>query len=287
SLVGAQYGAACLPEQVEFSEFLTVLRVCQEMGFSSEVLEQCYRQDENTIPPSFCLQSQHVHHKYNSQPGQKIDKNGWDEVLAKGRKILNDVITQCVLEGNIDQEHSQKYFRSRLEKDLHFALDGQSGADIKRGICYVYKTGKKADQRKKGNEPLPEDQDQMFRLSQLCDNFLPNLVRTQQALIYTSTNNTSTPKAGGKVLKVIVEPDEEHFYTTDGSEQVWKWTVLGGKVEGHLLHQGPVESLTLSSDGVYMVTIASGDIYVWNTSTPENIYRIHGSQASHILITPK
>lgn len=66
SLVGEQYGAACLPEQVELSEFLTVLQVCQEMGISSEVLEKCYRRDENTIPPSFCLIDQHEH-KYKYQ----------------------------------------------------------------------------------------------------------------------------------------------------------------------------------------------------------------------------
>lgn len=97
----------------------------------------------------------------------------------------------------------------------------------------------------------------------------------------------STPKSGGKVVNVIVEPDEEHFYTTDGSELVWEWTLLGGKVEGHMRHHGSVESLTLSADGVYLITIASGDIYVWNASTHENIHRIHGSQASRILITPK
>lgn len=65
--MGTQYGAAGLPEQVELSEFLTVLRVCQEMGFSSEVVEKCYKRDENTIPPSFCLLSQHEQQKYKSR----------------------------------------------------------------------------------------------------------------------------------------------------------------------------------------------------------------------------
>ncbi|KAM9481822.1 NACHT and WD repeat domain-containing protein 2-like [Clarias gariepinus] len=97
----------------------------------------------------------------------------------------------------------------------------------------------------------------------------------------------STPKSGQKVVKIIVETDGELFYTTDGSELVWKWAMLGGKVKSHFLHHGPVESLTLSADNVYMVTFASGDIYVWNTNTHENIHRIHGSQASRILITPK
>ncbi|XP_060733553.1 NACHT and WD repeat domain-containing protein 2 [Tachysurus vachellii] len=219
SLVGVQYGAACLPEQVEFSEFLTVLQVCQEMGFRAKDLEQCYRQDENTIPPSFCLISQRVHHKYNSQPGQNVDKNAWNDVLAKGRKLLNDVITQCVLEGSIDQENAEKYFRSRLENDLRFALDGQSGSNIKRCLCYVYKTGKHADQRKKEN--YPEDQDQLFRLSQLCDNFLPNLVRTKQALIYTTTNNR--------------ECDDKQSYAEDLNHQLY--SDLIGLIEESIVNE--------------------------------------------------
>ncbi|KAI5098362.1 NACHT and WD repeat domain-containing protein 2-like [Silurus meridionalis] len=188
SLVGTQYGAACLPEQVVLSEFLTVLQVCQEMGFSTEILEKCYRRDENTIPPSFCLLSQHEYYKYNSQ--QKIDQHDWNDVLANLRKTLNDVITKRILENSIDLENAQKYFRSGLENDLRFALDDQPGTHIKRCLCYVYKAGKKPGQSKKGNEPYSE-QDQLFRLSQLCDNFLPNLVRSHQALIYTMTNNNS------------------------------------------------------------------------------------------------
>lgn len=75
-----------------------------------------------------------------------------------------------------------------LENDLRFAMAGQSGTDIKRCLCYVYKTVKKPGPKNKGNEPHPENQDQLYQMSQLCDNFLPNLVRAQQALIYTSTN---------------------------------------------------------------------------------------------------
>lgn len=130
---------------------------------------------------------------------------------------------------------------------------------------------------------------QAFKLVKSMDTYLTAVTST--GIVCWDMNlisvAASIPKSGKKVVKVIVEPDEEHFYTTDGSELVWKWIVLGGKVEGHMLHHGPVESLTLSADSVYMVTLASGDIYVWNTSTHENIHRIHGSQASHILITPQ
>lgn len=130
---------------------------------------------------------------------------------------------------------------------------------------------------------------QAFKLVKFKDTFLTAVTST--GIVCWDMNlisvAASIPKSGRKVVKVIVELHEEHFYTTDGSEQVWKWTVLDGKVMGHMLHHGPVKSMTLSADNIYMVTIASGDIYVWNTSTHENIYRIHGSQASRLLITPK
>ncbi|XP_066540393.1 NACHT and WD repeat domain-containing protein 2 isoform X2 [Hoplias malabaricus] len=97
----------------------------------------------------------------------------------------------------------------------------------------------------------------------------------------------STPKSGKKVMTIVVEKYGEHFYTSDGSEWVWRWKVLDGKPESHLFHLGPVESMALSVDGVQFVTIASGDIYVWNTNTNENIHRICGSQATWVLLTPK
>lgn len=130
---------------------------------------------------------------------------------------------------------------------------------------------------------------QPFKLAKFMDTYLTavtssGIVCWDMKLISVAA---SVPKSGRKVMKVIVEPDEEHFYTTDGSELVWKWTVLGGKVEGHMLHHGLVENLSVSADNAYMVTIASGDIYVWNTRTHENIHRIHGSHAARILITPK
>ncbi|XP_036440694.1 NACHT and WD repeat domain-containing protein 2 [Colossoma macropomum] len=143
-LVGEEYGAACLPEQVELSEFLMLLQVCQQMGFSCDILEKCYRRDENTVPPSFCLLS---------QPARSVEDGDWHDVLVKGRKIIRDVVTQCVLEGDIHPEKAQKYFRSSLENDLRFTLEGRSPADIKRCLCYVNKTAKEADQKNKGNEP--------------------------------------------------------------------------------------------------------------------------------------
>ncbi|XP_076846939.1 NACHT and WD repeat domain-containing protein 2 isoform X2 [Brachyhypopomus gauderio] len=71
-LVGRQYGGACLPEQVELSEFLTILQVGQQMGCSSAALEKCYRRNENTIPPSFCLLSQHAYQKQHDTHASRM-----------------------------------------------------------------------------------------------------------------------------------------------------------------------------------------------------------------------
>lgn len=54
-LIGEQYGDACLPEQIEASEFQSLLQACQRMNLKCEILERCYQRDENVIPPSFCL----------------------------------------------------------------------------------------------------------------------------------------------------------------------------------------------------------------------------------------
>uniref|UniRef100_A0A4W4HF53 NACHT domain-containing protein n=1 Tax=Electrophorus electricus TaxID=8005 RepID=A0A4W4HF53_ELEEL len=178
-LVGRQYGSACLPEQVELSEFLTILQVCQQKGFSSDALEKCYRRNENTMPSSFCLLSQH--------PRSKIE-NSWHEVAGKGRKILNDVVSQCVLEGKIDSERMiLAIITLGLENDLRYGLQG-SPADIRRCLCYVHKTSEEADQRKRGNEQHFEFQAQMPRLNQLRDDFLPGLVKSHGALVYTAAS---------------------------------------------------------------------------------------------------
>ncbi|XP_076846938.1 NACHT and WD repeat domain-containing protein 2 isoform X1 [Brachyhypopomus gauderio] len=186
-LVGRQYGGACLPEQVELSEFLTILQVGQQMGCSSAALEKCYRRNENTIPPSFCLLSQHAYQKqHDTHPRSKLEKNSWHDVVAMGRKILNEVVNQCLLEGNINPEKAQKYFRSSLENDLRYALQ-DSPANERRCLCYVHNTSGEADQEKNGNEQHFEFQSS--RMKQLRDDFLPGLVKSHRVLVYTTAGD--------------------------------------------------------------------------------------------------
>ncbi|XP_073337291.1 NACHT and WD repeat domain-containing protein 2 [Pagrus major] len=88
------------------------------------------------------------------------------------------------------------------------------------------------------------------------------------------------------VKEVVVEQTGEWFYTTDGSETVWRWGLDTGLPHAGFLHDGPVEKLRLSPDDIHLVTLSSGDIHVWQTESGQNILRMSGSRATDILITP-
>ncbi|XP_032367615.1 NACHT and WD repeat domain-containing protein 2 [Etheostoma spectabile] len=94
----------------------------------------------------------------------------------------------------------------------------------------------------------------------------------------------SAPKMGFGVTEVVVE--RTGFYTSDGSETVWRWRSETGLPHANFLHDGPVEKLRLSPDNIHLVTLSAGEIYVWQTETGQNILRMRGSRASEVLITP-
>ncbi|XP_051253051.1 NACHT and WD repeat domain-containing protein 2 isoform X1 [Dicentrarchus labrax] len=95
----------------------------------------------------------------------------------------------------------------------------------------------------------------------------------------------TAPKMGCGVKEVAVERTGEWFYTTDGSETVWRWRLETGLPHANILHDGPVEKLRLSPNDIHLVTLSAGEIYVWQTETGENILRMSGSRATDILIT--
>ncbi|XP_058490281.1 NACHT and WD repeat domain-containing protein 2 [Solea solea] len=96
----------------------------------------------------------------------------------------------------------------------------------------------------------------------------------------------TAPKTGCGVKELVVEETAERFYTTDGSETVWRWSLTAGFPHANFLHDGPVEKLCLSPDNIHLVTLSAGEIYIWQTETGQNILRISGSRATDILITP-
>lgn len=97
---------------------------------------------------------------------------------------------------------------------------------------------------------------------------------------------TETPKMGGPVTDVAVEESGDGFYTSDGSEAVWRWRQASGLPHEHFLHDGPVAKLRLSPGDTHLVTLAAEDVYVWETANGRNLLRVAGSRASDILVAP-
>lgn len=96
----------------------------------------------------------------------------------------------------------------------------------------------------------------------------------------------TAPKMRCGVREVLVEQTGEWFYTSDGSEAVWRWNSDTGFLHDNFLHGGPVEKLRLSMNSIHLVSLSAGEIYVWLTETGQNTLRISASRTTDILIAP-
>ncbi|XP_028978125.2 NACHT and WD repeat domain-containing protein 2 [Esox lucius] len=129
-------------------------------------------------------------------------------------------------------------------------------------------------------------------------NQLLSLLKTESALSAVEQNGRLTtwdsdviyasamvPKMGSGLRQVVLEGTGERFYTTDGSETLWRWSLQTGSPEAHFLHDEPVEKLCLSPDGSHLLSLSGQDIYVWRSDTGQNLHRIRGGGAKEILVT--
>lgn len=96
----------------------------------------------------------------------------------------------------------------------------------------------------------------------------------------------AAPRMAQAVTLLAVEGSGEFFYTSDGSDAVWRWSLASGLPYQHFLHDGPVAKLCLSPGDTHLVTLAAGDVYVWETATGQNLVRAAGSRASDVLVAP-
>lgn len=96
----------------------------------------------------------------------------------------------------------------------------------------------------------------------------------------------TAPKMTDGVNEVVADKAGTFLYTSDGSREVWRWSLDSGRPRHSFLHDGAVEKLQLSPNSLKLVTLSAGEIYVWETETGQNVVRIGGSRATDVLITP-
>lgn len=210
ALVGHQYGSASLPTQVEVSDFQLLLQEGQRAGVRTQELEQAYRRDENTLPPSYCLRPPH---RPTCCP-QEVEAKEEEETPKEEelRKVFQTIVSLCVHNGVMSPKTANSYCRSALDADLRFALDTRPDNEIiRRCLVYVHKViNAKGEIKKSCMKSPPQQQSeaatfdlgttptdgQLF--SELCDHFLPGLIGSSQLLVYTTAT----------------ECDRRHGYTT-------------------------------------------------------------------------
>ncbi|RVE64653.1 hypothetical protein OJAV_G00128090 [Oryzias javanicus] len=202
ALVGHQYGACCLPAQVEVSEFQLLLQESQRVGISTLELEKAYQRDENIIPASFCLRS-------SSSP---LQSDGNEETEEKNeeelRKVFQTAVNLSVCRGLLTPQRASSLYTSVLDKDLRFALSNPTVEEItNRCVVYVHKV---LNARRDTSNQLLSDLEAEISdptvaapthdqfLSEMCDGYLPALVTSCHLLVYT----------------FITECDRRHGYTT-------------------------------------------------------------------------
>ncbi|KAL4646973.1 NACHT and WD repeat domain-containing protein 2-like [Arapaima gigas] len=175
ALVGQQYGSACLPMQVEVSEFQALLWTCQKMDISTQLLERWYRRDENAIPPAFFL---------HPRAGGKTDDGLADAEVSHQeiKATFQAAVTRCVQEDIFTWEKTHKYFSSALEKELRFALEKRPAEDTLRCLCYVYKPS--------NVQNLAATADLRDLLVDLRDQLLPGLLPPGNLLVHTASPAT-------------------------------------------------------------------------------------------------
>ncbi|KAK1900183.1 NACHT and WD repeat domain containing protein 2 [Dissostichus eleginoides] len=216
ALVGHQYGSASLPTQVEVSDFQLLLQEGQRAGVRTQELEQAYRRDENTLPPSYCLRRPH---RPTCCP-QEVEAKDEEETPMKAkeeelRKVFQTIVTLCVHNGVMSPKRANSYCRSALDADLRFALDTRPDNEIiRRCLVYVHKViNAKGETKKSCMKSPPQQQSEKEQaatfdlgttptdgqlFSELCDHFLPGLISSSQLLVYTTAT----------------ECDRRHGYTT-------------------------------------------------------------------------
>ncbi|XP_067841646.1 NACHT and WD repeat domain-containing protein 2-like [Heptranchias perlo] len=89
------------------------------------------------------------------------------------------------------------------------------------------------------------------------------------------------------IQTILLSAEGKHFYTSDGTSIIFKWSLTFCQIEATFTHAGLVKHCALTRTGVSLVTAdVSGDLYVWDTEAGQNLHRIRCGDVTQLLITP-
>ncbi|XP_067890505.1 NACHT and WD repeat domain-containing protein 2-like [Heterodontus francisci] len=89
------------------------------------------------------------------------------------------------------------------------------------------------------------------------------------------------------IQAILLSSKGKHFYTSDGTSIVFKWSLIFCQIEATFTHADCVKHCALTRTGASLVTAdIRGDLYVWDTEVCQNLYRIKYGEVTQLLITP-
>ncbi|XP_055492565.1 NACHT and WD repeat domain-containing protein 2-like [Leucoraja erinacea] len=90
-----------------------------------------------------------------------------------------------------------------------------------------------------------------------------------------------------KTIKTILSKQGKYFYTSDGTNIILKWSLAFCQIEATFAHADLVKNSALTRTGATLITTdVSGDLYVWDTKTGQNLHRIRYNIVTQLLVTP-
>ncbi|XP_072333215.1 NACHT and WD repeat domain-containing protein 2-like [Scyliorhinus torazame] len=90
-----------------------------------------------------------------------------------------------------------------------------------------------------------------------------------------------------RTIQILLSSPGKHFYTSDGTCVVFKWSLIFHQIEATFTHADLVKHCALTRTGASLVTAdVSDNLYVWDTEAGQNLHRIRCSNVTQLLITP-
>lgn len=90
----------------------------------------------------------------------------------------------------------------------------------------------------------------------------------------------------GRPVRSILCCEGGYAYTSDGSDVVCQWAIPSSKMKALFKHRDPVEIISVTSSGEFLITSVTSELYVWETDTGLNRHCIQCNSVSQLLIVP-